>query len=429
MRDKNLAAPTPPMGFNTWDCYGAAVNEAQLLANAAYMRDRLKDHGWQYVVCDIQWYEPTADGYAYHSFADLCMDGFSRLVPAENRFPSAAGGKGFGPIAEQIHGMGLKFGIHIMRGIPRQAVHRNTPTVTPGVTARMIAQSFSVCPWNTDMYGVDHRAYGAQAYYDSLFALYASWGVDFVKVDDIANTEFKPREPYSAEKEIEMIRTAIDRCGRDMVLSLSPGPAPTENAFHLKTHANMWRMSGDFWDRSDALDETFRLCEKWYTHVSPGCWPDCDMLPLGTLQLTEHDPAYRARRTRFTENEQRTVMNLWCMFRSPLMMGGELTLLDGFTLSLLTNRDLIEIDRHSSGNRPLISDREKAVWTCTDGEGREVYAFFNLRHAPQEITFDLGDTPALLEDLWSKETLPLSASPFTLRLDARESRVFRILHK
>ena len=429
MRDKNQAAPTPPMGFNTWDCYGAAVNEAQLLANAAYMRDHLKEYGWRYVVCDIQWYEPTADGYAYHSFADLCMDGYSRLIPAPNRFPSAAGGRGFAPIAEQIHSMGLKFGIHIMRGIPRQAVHRNTPTVTPGVTARMIAQNYSVCPWNTDMYGVDHRAYGAQEYYDSLFALYASWGVDFVKVDDIANTEFQPQNPYSAAKEIEMIRAAIDRCPREMVLSLSPGPAPIEHAFHLKTHADMWRMSGDFWDRSDALDNMFRLCEKWYTHVGHGCWPDCDMLPLGTLQLTERDPVYRARKTRFTENEQRTVINLWCMFRSPLMIGGELTLLDGFTLSLLTNRDLIEIDQDSSGNRPLVSDGEKAVWTCTDGEGREVYAFFNLRHAPQELCFDLIDAPAALEDLWTGETTQVSASPFTLRLDARESRVFRILHK
>lgn len=425
---KDLAALTPPMGFNTWDCYGAAVNEAQLLANAAWMRDHLKDYGWEYVVCDIQWYEPTADGYAYHYFADLCMDEYSRLIPAENRFPSAAGGKGFGPIAQKIHNMGLKFGIHIMRGVPRQAVHRNTPTVTPGITARMIAQGYSVCPWNPDMYGVDAGAPGAQAYYDSLFALYASWGVDFVKVDDIANTEFKPQDPYSAAKEIEMIRAAIDGCGRPMVLSLSPGPAPLENAFHLKTNANMWRMSGDFWDRSDALDNMFRLCEKWYAHVGPGCWPDCDMLPLGVLQLTEADPAYRARRTRFTEHEQKTVMNLWCMFRSPLMFGGELTMTDPFTLSLITNRELLEIDRASTGNRPLVSDREKAVWTCLDRDGNEVYAFFNLLHAPQTLRFSF-ENAAALKDLWTGETLALQSPDFTLPLAPRESRVFRILHK
>lgn len=427
MRDKNSAALTPPMGFNSWDCYGAGVNEAQLIGNAEYMRDHLKDYGWEYVVCDIQWYEPTADSCAYHYFADLCMDEYSRLIPAENRFPSAAGGRGFGPIATKIHGMGLKFGIHILRGIPRQAVHRNTPTVTPGVTARTIAQGYSVCPWNPDMYGVDWRAPGAQEYYDSLFRLYAAWGVDFVKVDDIANTEFLPSNPYSAEKEIEMIRTAIDRCGRNMVLSLSPGPAPLEKAFHLKTHANMWRMSGDFWDRSDALDAMFGLCEKWYPHVAPGCWPDCDMLPLGVLQLNEHDPVYRARKTRFTPNEQRTVINLWCMFRSPLMFGGEMRLNDDDTLKLITNRALLDIDQHSTGNRPLISDREKAVWTCTDKNGCEIFAFFNLKHEPQCLAFSFEET-GTLEDLWSGETMPASAA-FSLPLEARESRVFRVLHK
>ena len=430
MKDKNAAALTPPMGFNSWDCYGAGINEAQLLENARYLRDHLKEYGWEYVVCDIQWYEPTAQNTSYHYFADLCMDEYSRLTPAPNRFPSAAGGRGFGPIAEEIHAMGLKFGIHILRGVPRQAVHRNTPTVTPGITARMIAQGYSVCPWNPDMYGVNRSAPGAQAYYDSLFALYADWGVDFVKVDDIANTEFKPGDPYSAKDEIEMIREAIDKCGRDIVLSLSPGPAPLEQAFHLKTHANMWRMSGDFWDRSDALRSMFALCEKWYPHVSPGCWPDCDMLPLGTLQLTETDPAYRARKTRFTENEQRTVMNLWCMFRSPLMFGGALTeaTMDEATLALITNRELLEIDQHSTGNRPAESDENHAIWVCKDKDGSDIIAFFNVTPAPRTLTYDFGEEGLSLYDLWSKETAPLPRPVIDLPLGPAESRVFRIIH-
>ena len=235
-------APTPPMGWNSWDCYGDSVTEEILLANAAYMAEHLKAYGWEYVVCDIQWSEPTADGYAYHNFAPLCMDDYSRLLPAPERFPSAAGGRGFGPIAEKIHAMGLKFGIHIMRGIPRQAVHRNTPILCDGVTARQIAAQYSICPWNTDMYGVDPDAPGAQAYYDSLFALYAAWGVDYVKCDDIANTEFLKDQPYSARREIEMIRKAIDRCGRPIVLSLSPGPAPIAEHAHLAANANLWQI-------------------------------------------------------------------------------------------------------------------------------------------------------------------------------------------
>ena len=133
---KDDFAPVPPMGWNSWDCYGAAVNEEQLLGNAEYMAEHLLRYGWEYVVYDIQWYEPKAKDNDYNNFTELCMDGYSRLIPAENRFPSSAGGKGFKPIADKIHSMGLKFGIHIMRGIPRQAVHRNTPVLGTDKTAR-----------------------------------------------------------------------------------------------------------------------------------------------------------------------------------------------------------------------------------------------------------------------------------------------------
>ncbi len=427
--DKNRVALSPPMGFNTWDCYGAAVNEEQLLANAHFQAENLKDYGWIYCVCDIQWYEPTADCYYYHNFAPLEMDEYSRLIPAPNRFPSSANGKGFKPIADEIHSLGLKFGIHIMRGIPRQAVHRNTATKTQGVTARDIAQQFSVCPWNTDMYGVNYKAKGAQEYYNSLFELYASWGVDFIKVDDIANTEFLPHNPYSAEKEIEMIRKAIDNCGRDIVLSLSPGPAPIDHAEHLKKYANMWRMSGDFWDTAEALNHMFELCQKWYPYVETGCWPDCDMIPLGVIQLTEKNPEHRARKTRFTIGEQYMLMNLWCIFRSPLMFGGEMTMLDSFTLSLLQNRELIDINQHSSGNRPLVSDKEKAVWTCKDKNAKTVVALFNLKNEEQEITVCAKELAMnkieTAFNLWTKEECEINSDKLTFTLNGRTSLIFR----
>ena len=88
---KTLVSPTPPLGWNSWDCYGASVREDEVLANAVYLAEHLKVHGWDTVVVDIQWAEPTADSSRYHAYAPLCADAFSRLVPAENRFPSAAG--------------------------------------------------------------------------------------------------------------------------------------------------------------------------------------------------------------------------------------------------------------------------------------------------------------------------------------------------
>ena len=209
---------TPPMGWNSWDCYGAAVTEEQVRANARYMAEHLKEYGWEYVVVDIQWYESTADGSRMHGFMPLCMDEYGRLVPAENRFPSARDGKGFGPLAEYVHSLGLKFGIHIMRGIPRQAVHADTPVLGSNLGARHAAKYASICPWCTDNYGVDPLSPNGQAYYDSIFRLYAQWGVDYVKVDDIAFNALEGGRMI--EDEIIMIHRAIDRCGRDMICLL-----------------------------------------------------------------------------------------------------------------------------------------------------------------------------------------------------------------
>lgn len=421
MLKKNNCAPRPPMGWNSWDCYGAAVNEEQLLGNAEYMRDNLKDYGWEYVVCDIQWSEPTADSFAYHNFAELYMDEYSRLIPAVERFPSSAGGKGFKPIADKIHAMGLKFGIHIMRGIPRQAVHRNTPIKCDGVTARDIAKQYSICPWNTDMYGVEYGRKGAQEYYNSIFELYASWDVDYVKVDDIANTEQFPNNPYAAEKEIEMIRNAIDNCGREMVLSLSPGPAPVSHAGHLCRNANMWRMTGDFWDNWDALKKMFCKCDEWYAWRAPGCWPDCDMLPLGRIQLTEKNPNYRDRFTRFTKDEQKTMMALWCLFRSPLMIGAEMRSNDEFTLSLLTNRDLLDYNRFGENALPVLFNENEAVWSGKDADGNVVVGLFNISDNEREVTVPVAKLGLCAKKIYDATDL------FTKEHSAVSSQVSAVL--
>lgn len=391
---KNDWAKTPPMGWNSWDCYGASVTEEEVRGNAEYMAAHLKEYGWEYVVVDIQWYEPTADSSAYHPFVPLEMDEYGRLIPAVNRFPSAAGGAGFKPLADYVHSLGLKFGIHIMRGIPRQAVHAAAPVKGCGATAREIAHPFSVCSWNTDMYGVNPDAYGAQQYYDSLMELYAGWGVDFIKVDDICVTFFSPDNLYSAEAEIELIRRAIDKCGRPIVLSLSLGPAIVERAEHLKANANMWRMTNDYWDRWSDLTAMFERCEAWQGIGGPGCWPDCDMLPLGRIGIRSVDQGNGDRMTRFTHDEQKTMMTLWCIFRSPLMFGGELRSNDEWTLNLLTNPQVLEIHRSSHGAHPLSRNGKQGyhyIWMSYHDNESDVYAaLFNHENIPvkMEATLD-----------------------------------------
>ncbi|MBR6913734.1 MAG: glycoside hydrolase family 27 protein, partial [Treponema sp.] len=382
--------------------------------------ENLKPFGWEYVVIDAQWSDPNALSHIpesqYVHFSQFCLDEYARQIPAPVRFPSSAGGKGFRPLSDYVHSLGLKFGIHIMRGIPRFAAHNHLPILgEKKITADQIANPFSVSKWNGDMYGIDMTKEGAQDYYDSIFALYAEWGVDFVKVDDICNTNMYPHNPYSAEKEIEAIYKAIQKCGRKMVLSLSPGPAVIEKAWHLRKYANMWRITDDFWDEWRLLKAMFERCEVWQREVGEGCWPDCDMLPLGMIGKCFADE----RKTRFTFDEQRTMMTLWCIFKSPLMIGAELTKLDEETKRLLTNEEVLELLKNGTRAEQVRRNDNECVWkSCAvesgilrqsqnDTSESMTIALFNLSDEAREISVTTEELNLPLKeykirDLWEK---------------------------
>lgn len=410
MSDFKDWAKTPPCGWNSWDCFGAGVNEEQLIANADYMAKHLKQYGWEYIVCDIQWYEPKACSNDYNNFAELCCDEYGRLIPAQNRFPSSKDGKGFKPIADYIHSLGLKFGIHIMRGIPRQAVHADLPIKDSEYTARQVAHHFSVCSWNTDMYGMKNCD-GAQDYYNSIIKMYADWGVDYIKCDDIAVTEFRKWDnPYSADYEIEMLRNAIDSCGREIVLSLSPGPALRDKAEHLKANANMWRLTGDFWDLWEHLYAMFDKCEEWQGVRGVGSYPDCDMLPIGRISKLCSYHGAQNRMSNFTHNEHYTLMTLWGIFGSPLMIGGNMPENDDFTLSLLNNAEYMNMHRTVKNSRMLSRNEENGkgyiIWDGENENSRFV-ALFNTDEKP--ITINTAEKINIFVDgsydIWQKCTV------------------------
>ncbi|MCR5825535.1 MAG: glycoside hydrolase family 27 protein [Oscillospiraceae bacterium] len=410
--DKNSFAPLPPMGWNSYDYYDTTVTEAEVLKNAAYQAAHLLPYGYEYVVVDIQWYAIGAgsrrDEYQYIPFAPVSMDGFGRLLPDESRFPSAAGGAGFAPLAKAIHDMGLKFGIHIMRGIPREAAHRHLPVLGTNATAADVADPASVCRWNPDMYGVRDSAAG-QAYYDGIVSLYAQWGVDYIKCDDICNvnnTSPTEENAFAAAHEIRMLHEAILKTGRPIVLSLSPGPALLRQAQFYARYANLWRITDDFWDDWQLLRGMFARCEQWQDHMDAGCYPDCDMLPVGRL-----GKGFGQERTsRFTPAELRTMLSLWCMVSSPLMLGTHLPSLDEATRAILTNRDVLALRDPKARPRKLRRTEEEAVWYCRDGlQGTDTFALFNLSDAPRRISCDAGEfigaqPPFRVRDLWTKET-------------------------
>ncbi len=396
-------APTPPMGWNSWDSYGTTVREDQVKANADIMARDLVKHGWQYIVVDIQWYEPNAQGHDYAPGAKLAMDEYGRLIPAVNRFPTSANGAGFKPLADYVHRKGLKFGIHIMRGIPRQAVEQNFPIKGTPYHAADVADKDNGCRWNPDMWGVETTKPGAQAYYDSIAELYASWGVDFIKADDMGSHLYQPAE-------IKALALAIRKTGRPMVLSISPGPAPISEGEFFEKYAQMWRISDDFWDDWKLLKKQFDYTRDWAEYVGKNnTWPDADMLPLGHLRVTAKEGGGSV--SKFTADEQQTMMTLWCIFRSPLVFGGDLPSNDAATTALISNDEVLAVDQHSAGNRQAFESETVRAWTAEiPGTAERYVAIFNLGESSAKVNLPwnkLGITASSPEirDLWAQTSL------------------------
>lgn len=415
-------AKTPPMGWNSWDCYGPTVNETEVKANADYMAANLKQHGWEYIVVDIRWFVANDKAGGYNETNPVySMDEYGRLLPAAEKFPSSADGKGFKPLADYVHSKGLKFGIHLMRGIPVEAVKKKCPVMGTKLNASDIYSDKMQCKWLHDMYTVDSTKVGAQEYYNSIFNLYASWGVDYVKVDDLSR-------PYH-QGEIEFIRKAIDQSGRQMVFSTSPGATALSKADHIVNHANLWRICDDFWDNWKMLEPQFKRCADWAPYIGFGHWPDADMLPLGHIALRAERGSDRM--TGFTKPEQYTLMNLWAMFRSPLMFGGDLPTNDDFTLSLITNDEVLAVNQNSAKNKQLKEEKGLIVWTADVPETEDKYvAFFNINNGiSSEISVTLAELGVTgnytVKDLWSKEEKGTVSDKFTVLVEPHASVLVR----
>lgn len=426
-------AATPPMGWNSYNCFGSAVYEREVKANADYISANLKQHGWQYVVVDFLWsYDNPPGSLIGNPFQSrlydgayipwLSMDEWGRLVPHVNKFPSAFGGKGFKPLGEYVHSLGLKFGIHVMRGIPRQAVWSKTPVMgAKGITADMIADTNSVCPWMNHMYGLNMTRDGAQQYLNSLLELYASWGVDFIKVDDIAR-------PYSAA-EIEGYQKAIAHCGRPVVLSLSPGATPVAQAAHATQYANMWRMADDFWDNWKEILQMMNFAAQWEGKGGPGHWPDCDMLQIG--KLSKRGPVGRERYSRFTDDELLTHMTFWCIYRSPLMMGGNLPENRAVETKLLTNDEVLAVNQQGDNPRLVLKTDSTLIWKSAVAGSKDVYvALFNTGNNAGEVAVSFSQLgikgKAAVRDLWEKKDLGVFKNSYKQNIPAHGAALLRV---
>ena len=399
-------AQTPPMGWNSYDAFGDSVTESETLANADWMQAHLLPFGWDTIVIDFRWYDPqpTGDDHLLNSTrlgAALTADEFGRLFPAPDRFPSATNGLGFKPLAEKLRSMGLKFGIHVMRGIPRQAVLANTKILGGQFSAADAGDPNDKCSWCPDMFGVRDNAAG-QAWYDSCAQLWASWGVDYIKVDDLS-------QPYHAA-EIAMIHRALAKTGRPIVFSTSPGPTSTIHAGHIAANANLWRISGDFWDRWSKINAQFDLLAQWQGAGGPGHWPDADMIPLGHIAIRSKIDG-DSHWTHFTPDEQLTLISLWSLVHSPLMLGMNLPDNDDWTTALLTNPEVLAINQDSLGEparRVFVPGLSAEIWTCNLSGNSRAVGFFNRTDQPVNVQLawsQIGLRAPHVRDLWLRKDL------------------------
>ena len=420
-------ALTPPMGWNSYDAFGTSITEEETLANARSMQGKLLSHGWNTLVIDARWYDSVSsfddrDFNKERVGAKLFADTNGRLFPAPNRFPSAENGQGFKPLADEIHAMGLKFGFHMMRGIPRQAVNAKTPIEGSSFTAADAGDPKSTCGWCPDMFGVRNNEAG-QAWYDSCTKLWASWGLDFVKVDDLSS-------PYHAP-EIEMIRKAIEKCGRPIVFSTSAGPTDTTQAAHVAKHANMWRISGDFWDRWKDLNHQFDLLAAWQDVGGPGHWPDGDMIPFGHIGI-KCTIAGPDRQTRFTPDEQRTLMSLWSLAPSPLMLGANLTDLDQATLALITNDEVLAVNQDPLGAKAkrIAQHDHTEVWVKNLRKRRQGCGPFQSRETATDVELLWSEAGLSgnreIRDLWSHRDLGSFNENFSVSVPRHSAILLRV---
>jgi alpha-galactosidase len=463
-----LVAPTPPMGWNSWDAYGLTITEEQFRANVKVLATQLKPYGWNYAVIDEGWFFYNPQDRPHPDTLHYALDYWGRYVPVPERFPSAVapsnqvapaapatpvagppklaatlGETSLKPLGDWVHSQGLKFGIHIVRGIPRASVERNLPIADSSFTVTDAADTSDACPWDPTNWGVKDNAAG-QAWYDSLLKQYAGWGVDLLKVDCIANN------PYRID-EIRMIRRAIDKTGRPIVLSLSPGPTALEHADEVAHEAQMWRISNDIWDLwvnprgwPIAVSSQFARLAAWAPHTQPGRWPDADMLPLGELRPVPGDG--QPRTTRLTPTEQRTLLTLWSIARSPLILGANLTLLDQPTLKLLTAPNVLRIDQAATHSGQVLHSGDVIAWVAdlpadlpanlpaalrpaprSDAAGATTaLALFNTGDTPQTITtsfaaYHLGATTYRVTDAWSGKSLGKLKSIENLTIEPHDS--------
>jgi hypothetical protein len=316
----------------------------------AFVR-KLKPHGYEYFCIDACWYA-DGDFRAEKKHRFMNIDSFGRFIESPKAFP-----RGLKFMADKCHENGVKFGIHIMRGLPARAVELNTPVKGhPTARARDIVDLNNGCTWSYYTRGIDMSKPGAQEYYDSVVERLADIGVDFIKADDIIEY---PRE-------IEAVAKAIEKVARPILLSLSAGNQTFEGNWGVfRKCGNMIRITPDIWDRDSDIFIGFERWAQWEDFGSPECWLDLDMIPFGAIQVhvpEDTDPSdYPVlgckRQSNVSPTGKLVMMTQRALAASPLIFGGAVHLSNEADLRLVTDKDMLECNRNGVVGKRIFCQR------------------------------------------------------------------------
>lgn len=416
-RDRALASK-PPMGWNSFDSYGVYLYEKAAFSNLDVLADKYLPFGYDYFVIDNGWFgeyklRPGTIYSMERHASDVHIDEFGLLQPSVCYFPN-----GFSELIKKCHSKGLKFGLHLMRGIPRKAVEQNLPIKGTNYRARDIADTVNVCRWCHYNYGVDLSKPGAQEFYNSLIDQLATWGVDLIKVDDIV--------PYP--EEVKALIKAVNQCGRDIVISLSPGDRVPVEHIDVYKQANMLRVTGDVWDTQSDIDKCFAAWRKWSGYEESGFWLDMDMIPFGKLQLmspailNKEDISNSAlyagkgytRRSELDKEQMKTFITMRALSASPLMIGGDLLTMDEYSYHLLTDADIIACNQNGRMGKLIYEKEGIEVWKVEGTQpGKGWIGLFNRTDSAKDnIMFNILNwgfhVNTKIHDIWNNKQIKIS---------------------
>ena len=398
-------ALTPPMGWNSWNCWARDVTQEQVLSSARAMVDKgLVNHGWTYINIDDGWQGRRGGKY--------------NAIQPNEKFPDMAG------LTRQIHDMGLKLGIYSTPWIGTYAAHIGSYSDNPDGENQWIKEglhneNFRYEKPNGDYWQDRKEVYhhGKYSFVEADAKQWAEWQIDYLKYD------WNPNDLYHVKEMHDALRST----DRDIVFSLS-NSAPYADAPLWVRYADCWRTTGDIRDTWKSISSIGFSQQKWGPFCGPGHWPDADMLVVG---LVGWGPKLHA--TKLTADEQYSHMSLWALLASPLLIGCDLARLDDFTLSLLTNDEVIAVNQDPLGiqAQPVWQKGDLVIYAKPLEDGSMAVGLFNKSLKAAKISFTLKSLgirgKQTIRDLWRQQDVAETSDAYAATVEPHGVVLLRIL--